>query len=95
MRSTLQIRSILCKSVRELVQRERRARFLALDVSRQPEPRRRPVKLEANKTAWINLLHGALQPFRCSRCHTIQIDPVGFDGRGRALCEGCVDGGEL
>jgi hypothetical protein len=35
---------------------------------------------------------GLLFWFSCSRCGSYSLDPIGWDGPGRPLCETCADG---
>jgi hypothetical protein len=34
---------------------------------------------------------GLLAPFICSCCGVIALDPIGWNGSGRPLCESCSD----
>jgi hypothetical protein len=35
---------------------------------------------------------GWLEPFKCSRCGKLALDPIGWAGKRRPLCESCADG---
>ena len=36
-------------------------------------------------------LDGLLSPFACSGCGALALDPIGFDGPQRPLCDACAD----
>ena len=38
---------------------------------------------------------GLLQPFTCFGCGQKALDPIGWDGPQKPLCETCADGGPL
>ena len=38
---------------------------------------------------------GLLRPFRCSGCGLLALDPIGWNGHQRPLCEVCSEGGPL
>jgi hypothetical protein len=77
--------------------RKRRPRPLRL---RQAVEKRLPREPKLQKPAYPVLLLNryashVLHPFNCFRCDIRALDPIGWDGRRKPLCETCADGGAL
>jgi len=56
-------------------------------------PQNRPF-FKAKTAHWrlcaIRVRQGLLHPFSCASCGVIALDPIGWSGRGKPLCEVCA-----